>query len=64
MKVGINQQTYHDLQDRDEGNHREYDAMRAGLDWAMDILGQGEVGRTTARASKEGGPQLPQCWCH
>ena len=74
----MDRQTYRDLQDRDEGNHRERKGIRAGLDWAMDILGQGEEGRAAPRAitplgvnrdpftdrRREGGPQPPRRRCH
>ena len=49
--AGMDQQTYRDLQDRDKGDHRERKGIRAGLDWAMDILGQGEEGRAVTLAS-------------
>ena len=42
--VGMDQQTYRDLQDWDEGYHREHEGVMAGLDWAMDIVERGEAG--------------------
>ena len=54
----MDQQTYYNLQDRDEGNRRESEGVMAGLDWAKDIIeqrvnrpGKGETRPAPARES-------------
>ena len=46
---GLNQQTYHDLQNQDKGKLRESEGMIAGLDWAIEIKEQ--AGRATGQSS-------------
>ena len=37
---GLDQKTYHDLQNRDKGYLREHKGVISGLDWAIDIIEQ------------------------
>ena len=47
----MDQQNQDQDQDQDEANRREREGVRLGLDWAMDIIGQGEAGQAAAQAS-------------